>query len=125
MEKKRIMVVDDEQDFLRITKLNLEKTGRFDVLTLSRVEDIIAQLHDYKPDVILLDMLMPKMGGLEACEMLNKDPVGKAVPVIVLSALNKDKDRLKAYKAGVVDYIVKPVEKNILIDKIEKALQFK
>ena len=125
MEKKRIMIVDDEEHFLRITKLNLEKTGRFEVMTLSRAENIIAELHKYRPDVILLDMLMPKLGGIEACDMLNKDPIGKGIPIIILSALDKEKDRLKAYKSGVVDYLVKPIEKNDLINKIDKALQFK
>jgi CheY-like chemotaxis protein len=57
--------------------------------------------------------------------MLNRDPQGKGVPIIILSALNKDVDKLRAFKAGVVDYLNKPIESSDLIGKIEKALQYK
>lgn len=123
--KKKIMVVDDEEGFLKITKLNLEETNKYDVMTLSSAKDIISHVHAFKPDVILLDMLMPTIGGVEVCEMLNDDPVGSKIPIIIVSALDKNEDRLKAYKAGVVDYILKPAGKNELIVKIEKALTYK
>ena len=125
MEKKKVMVVDDEKDFLEITKLNLEETDKYEVMTLSNAKDIISHVDTFKPDVMLLDMLMPTMGGVEVCEMLNNDPVGAKIPVIIVSALDKDEDKLKAYKAGVVGYISKPAGKNDLIAKIEKALRDK
>ena len=125
MEKRRVMIVDDEEDFLRITKLNLEQTGKFEVLTLNGAKDIITMANIFKPDIILLDILMPTIGGIEACEMLNRDPIGKTIPIIILSALEKTADKLKAYKVGVVDYLVKPIETKVLISKIEKALQYK
>ncbi len=125
MDKKRVMLVDDEEDFLKITKLNLEDTDRYEVLALSSAKDILTQIHSFKPDIILLDLLMPHIGGIEACDIINKDPLGKSIPIIVLSALEKDSDKLTAYKKGIVDYVVKPVEKNELIAKIEKALEFK
>lgn len=121
MEKKKVMLVDDEEDFLRLTKLNLEETGKYEVLTLSSAKDLISVLHSFKPEIIILDLLMPKIGGIEACQMLNDDPVGQRTPLIILSALYKDVDKLKAYKLGVLDYIVKPVEIDVLISKIEKA----
>lgn len=125
MEKNKVMVVDDEEDFLRITKLNLEETDKYEVMTLSSAKDFISHVHSFKPDIILLDLLMPTIGGLEACEMLNNDPIGKRIPIVILSALDKNTDKLKAYKMGVVDYLVKPIEKKDLIAKIEKVLQFK
>ena len=125
MEKKKIMVVDDEVDFLKIVTLNLEQTGEYEVLTLSSARDILSRVNSFKPDLILLDVVMPGLGGIDACEILNKDRLGKSIPIIIISALDKDKDKLKAYKRGVVDYIVKPIEKEPLIAKIEKALQFK
>ena len=125
MEKKRIMIIDDEEDFLKITKLNLEETNKYEVMTLSNAKDVIPQIHNFRPDIILLDILMPQMGGIEACAMLNEDPLGRTVPVIILSALDKDKDKLKAYKMGIVDYQVKPIEKDELMSKIEKALKYK
>jgi DNA-binding response OmpR family regulator len=124
-EKKKVLVVDDETDFLKIVKINLEETNNYEVLTLSSANDIISQVHIFKPDVILLDILMPGIKGIEACEMLNKDSMGERIPIIMLSALDKDTDKLKTFKAGVTDYLVKPIKKEDLISKIEKHLQFK
>lgn len=121
MEKKKIMLVDDEEHFLRLMKLNLEETGKYVVLTLSSAKEIISKLHSFKPDIIILDLLMPKVGGIEACQMLNEDPIGQRTPLMILSALYKDVDKLKAYKLGILDYIVKPVETDVLISKIEKV----
>ena len=123
--RKKVLVVDDETDFLKIVKINLEETNNYEVLTLSSANDIVSQVHIFKPDVILLDILMPGIKGIEACEMLNKDSMGKRIPIIMLSALDKDTDKLKTFKAGVMDYLVKPVKKEVLISKIEKHLQFK
>ena len=123
-EKKKVLVVDDETDFLKIVKINLEETNNYEVLTLSSANDIISQVHIFKPDVILLDILMPGIKGIEACEMLNKDSMGERIPIIMLSALDKDTDKLKTFKAGVTDYLVKPIKKEDLISKIEKCTQF-
>jgi two-component system alkaline phosphatase synthesis response regulator PhoP len=125
MEKTKVMIVDDEPDFLRMVKLNLEATDKYEVLTLSKAKNIVSEVHNFKPDIILIDLLMPVIGGIEACEMLNKDPIGKDTPIIIVSALEKDQDKLKAYKEGVVDYLTKPIENDFLISRIEKALRFK
>ena len=125
MTKTKIMIVDDEQDFLKVVKLNLEDTGKFEVLTLPEANDIIGQVHKFRPQLIILDMLMPGIGGMEACDMLNQDPLAKTVPIMILSALDKEKEKLEAYKKGVVGYLSKPIEKNTLITKIENALRHK
>jgi two-component system alkaline phosphatase synthesis response regulator PhoP len=125
MEKRKVMVVDDEEHFLKITKINLEKTGRYEVETMSDATGIISRVKSFNPDVIILDILMPKMDGVEACKLLNKDSAGKFIPIITLSALDTDKDKLMMYKQGIVDFLVKPIEKDELIAKIEKALQYK
>ncbi|MFC1631506.1 PleD family two-component system response regulator [Candidatus Omnitrophota bacterium] len=125
MKKIRVLIVDDEADFLKILRLNLEQEEKYEIITYTSAVDIVSKVHDFKPDVILLDLLMPVVSGLDACLQLNKDPVGQKIPIIILSALDKDKDQLKAYKVGVVDYLVKPIEKNDLIARIDKALKFK
>lgn len=125
MEKKKVMIVDDEEYFLKMLKLNLEQVGKYDVLTLLDAKDIVVKVNDFKPDVILLDLLMPEVGGIEACQMLNEDPVGSQTPIIAISALDKEEDKLKAYKVGVVDYLTKPVGINTIVKSIEKALKFK
>ena len=122
--KKKVLVVDDETDFLKILKINLEETNNYEVLTLSSANDIVSQLHIFKPDIILLDIFMPGIDGIETCEMLNKDSVGEHIPIIILSALDKETDKLKTFKAGVTDYLVKPIKKEDLISKIEKCTRF-
>ncbi len=123
--KIRLMVVDDELDFLEIVKLNLEITNRFEILALPEAVDIVNKVHSFEPDIVLLDVLMPKVDGLTAIEMLNNDPMGKKIPIIILSAIDSTNDKLNAYKLGIVDYLSKPVEKSLLISRIEKALEFK
>ena len=122
---KKILIIDDEKDFIKLLKLNLEAKGGYEVLALLHANDIIEQVHKFLPEIILLDILMPGIKGLEACEMLNQDPVGSEIPIIILSALNKDIDKLKAYKVGAVDYLEKPIEIGYLVEKIEKHLKLK
>jgi CheY-like chemotaxis protein len=87
MEKRKVMIVDDEEHFLKITKINLEKTGTYEVQTISDARDIISRVKSFNPDVILLDILMPKMDGAEVCKMLNEDPAFNRVPVKIEKAL--------------------------------------
>ena len=125
MEKKRILVIDDDEHIANLIKLRLESAGEYEVKTLFEATDIIGQVRAFKPDVILLDLLMPDIGGLEACRRLNDDAVTYAIPIIVISALSKDIDKLKAYKLGIIDYIVKPFDPKFLIATIEKAIRAK
>ncbi|MBU0634302.1 MAG: response regulator [Candidatus Omnitrophica bacterium] len=125
MEKKRVLMIDDEEDFLALSKLNLEETGNYEVMTLSSAREVLHEVHKFTPQVIILDLIMPSIGGLEVCEMLNNDALGEKVPIIILSALGKEVDKLKAFKLGVVDYMVKPIRTEDLIKKIEKALIYK
>ncbi|MBU0547198.1 MAG: response regulator [Candidatus Omnitrophica bacterium] len=125
MAKNKILVVDDEVDFIKLLKFNLEETGKYEVLALSNANDIISQVHVFKPDLILLDIIMPGIKGIEVCEMLNNDMIGKGIPIIILSALAKGADKYRAFKVGVVDYMGKPIEIDHLIVKIDKYIQFK
>jgi len=124
-KKKKVMIVDDEVALLEIIKENLESTGKYEVQTLPDAKDIIQEVHHFAPDVILLDLLMPAVGGIEVCQMLNDDQTAKGIPVIVISALDKEADKLNAYEVGVIDYLVKPVKRDELLAKIEQALELK
>lgn len=123
MEKKRILVVDDEVNITSMIKTRLEYTGEYEVMTLSDAKDIVLEVRSFKPDCILLDLLMPEIGGIEVCQMLNNDPLGITIPIIVISALDKNVDKIKAYKLGVVDYLTKPFEAQGLLHAVEKALK--
>lgn len=123
MEKKRVLVIDNDESVCVFVKVKLEKTGNYSVLALKDGKNVITKVHSFKPDIILLDLIMPTLGGIEVCDMLNNDPLGKAIPIIILSCLYKDIDRIKAFKVGVVDYIEKPVQIDEVIAGIEKALK--
>jgi CheY-like chemotaxis protein len=125
MQKKKILVIDDEADLTRLLKTNLEGTGKYEVMTLPNANDIITQVHTFRPDIILLDILMPGIKGIEVCEILNQDIIGKYIPIIIISALAKEADKYKAYRVGVVDYMEKPIELERLIMKVDKYIQFK
>ena len=121
MAKTKVMFVDDERDFLRLVKLNLEDT--YEIMTLSDTQDIVSRVNRFKPDVIFLDLSMWGSRGIETCKTLNNVLSEKNIPIILLSALNSGVDRLKARKAGIVDWLTKPVEAKDLIVKIEKAME--
>jgi len=123
--KKKVMVIDDEESLALMLKMRIEASGDYEVTVASEAKDIIKRMHEIKPDVILLDLLMPGLGGLDIADMLNHDPVGLSIPVIVVSGLDKSTDKLKAYKLGISDYLVKPVDDLKLMKAIEKAIQLK
>jgi len=119
------MVIDDENDFALMLKMRIENSGDYEVMVFSEAKDIISQIHIFRPDVILLDLLMPGIGGLDVCDMLNNDPLGQSIPVIIVSGLEKQTDKIKAFKFGVIDYLVKPVDDVKLIEAIKKATEHK
>lgn len=125
LEKIKVIIVDDEDLFLKITKINLERAGKFEVKTISDAAGILLLVKSFNPDIILLDILMPKTDGMEVCKMLREDPAGKKVPIIALTALDTDKVRTMMYKLGVVDFLIKPIETSELISRIEKALKIR
>lgn len=120
--KIKVAVVDDERSFVFMVKLNLEETGKYEVLALSEGSDAVKAIKDFQPDIILLDLVMPDIDGITLCEMLNKELSGSKPPIVILSALDRQVDRLVAQKLGVVDYLVKPIDAKNLAIAIEKNL---
>jgi CheY-like chemotaxis protein len=123
--KKKIMIIDDEESFASMLKMRIEGSGDYEVTVCSEAKNIIKHIHDIRPDVILLDLLMPGIGGLDICDMFNHDPIGLTIPVIVVSGLDKSTDKVKAFKLGISDYLVKPVDDLKLLKAIEKAIKLK
>jgi len=121
--KKKILMVDDEEDFLETIKSYLESTGYYEVMGLVNAKDAMPAVHSFRPHVILLDMLMPEVTGLQVCEMLKDDPIGKNIPIIILSASGSDTSKIKAFKLRISDYLVKPAEVGHIIRAIQKALE--
>ena len=113
----KILVVDDDPDILEILKYNLKNSG-YSVKSAGNGVEAIKKAKKFIPDIILMDVMMPEMSGIEACEEIkNIDQLSQAI-IIFLSARSEDYTQISAYDAGADDYISKPVKPKILLKKI-------
>lgn len=122
MSKQTILVVDDERDLLDLIEYNLKKEG-FKVLKAENGEEGISKAKEYGPDLILLDIMMPKMDGLEAVEIMRKDEDLKKTPIIFLTARSDDKTEIDGLNKGGDDYITKPISTTKLVSRIKAVLR--
>ena len=122
MPKQTILVVDDERDLLDLIEYNLKKEG-FKVFKAENGEEGISKAKEHKPDLILLDIMMPKMDGLEAVEIMRKDDELKKTPIIFLTARSDEKTEIDGLNKGGDDYITKPISTTKLVSRIKAALR--
>jgi two-component system alkaline phosphatase synthesis response regulator PhoP len=122
MSKQTILVVDDERDLLDLIEYNLKKEG-FKVLKAENGEEGISKAKEHKPDLILLDIMMPKMDGLEAVEIMRKDEDLKKTPIIFLTARSDEKTEIDGLNKGGDDYITKPISTTKLVSRIKAVLR--
>lgn len=122
MAKKTILVVDDEKDLLDLIEYNLKKEG-FEVLRAENGEEGIAVAKEHKPDLVLLDIMMPKMDGLQVVEHMRKDDDLKRIPIIFLTARSDEKTEVEGLNKGGDDYITKPISTTKLISRIKAVLR--
>ncbi len=118
---KKILVVEDEPEFIELLEYNLKREG-FSVGTARDGIEAIKKARSLRPDLILLDLLLPELNGLAVCETLRRNPDTAAVPVIVVSALSTQFTKLAGLEAGAVDYITKPFSFRELIARVKRAL---
>ena len=118
---KRILVCDDDPVILRLLQVNLELEG-FEVLSAHHGQEAVRVALDEHPDLVILDIMMPRMDGYQACEILKGDDATKDIPVVFLSAKaqQSDIDRGKAY--GVDEYVTKPFDPDELLEIIERLV---
>ena len=117
MAIKNILIVDDSATDTHLLSEMLKKNG-FTVATASSGEEGIAKTKKDKPDLVLMDIVMPGMSGFEATRALSKDPETAAIPVIVCSTKGQETDKAWGMRQGAKDYIVKPIGEKILMEKI-------
>jgi len=115
---KKILVVDDETELLKAISILL-KTSGYEVVTVQDGQEGLEKAKSLSPDLIVLDILMPKMDGYEVCRLLKFDEKYKSIPIIMLTAKVQDIDKAMGKKVGADDYIAKPFETQDLIDKIK------
>lgn len=117
-----ILLIDDEQDILEFLSYNLKKEG-YKVFTASNGEEGVKMVQQMSPSLILLDVMMPKMDGIETCQVIRKD-LNITQPIIAfLTSRAEDYSQIAGFEAGADDYITKPVRPRLLISKVESLLR--
>ncbi|AXT18356.1 response regulator [Flavobacteriaceae bacterium AU392] len=124
MEKKniKILLVDDEPDILEIVGYNLSSEG-YKVITAENGIEGVKKAKKEKPQLIILDVMMPEMDGIEACEQIRKIPELKDVLITFLTARGEDYSQVAGFDAGADDYITKPIKPKVLVSKVKGLLR--
>ncbi|MBN2070723.1 MAG: response regulator [Candidatus Krumholzibacteriota bacterium] len=119
----KILVVDDEEHIRRILQFQLEKFG-FDVITAENGEVALELVHRERPDLLILDLMMPKMDGFEVCKKLRSNFQTSQIPIIMLTAKSDLADKIKGLGGGANDYLVKPYSNEELILRVRNVLEW-
>lgn len=118
----RILLVDDEEDILEFVSYNLEREG-FKVFTARNGKEAILKVTKVKPDLVILDVMMPEMDGIAACEEIRKLPGCRDVVIAFLTARGEDYSQIAGFDAGADDYITKPIRPKVLISRVKALLK--
>jgi len=122
MTKEKILVVEDDEDILQLLTFTFESAG-FDVRTAANGRDGLVRAMDFRPDLIVLDLMLPGMSGLEVCKELRRLPEVASIPVIMLTARGEEVDRIVGLELGADDYLVKPFSPRELVLRIHAILR--
>ena len=118
----RVLIVEDERDIRDLVLFHLEREG-FQVSSASSGEEALRQVRHTSPDLVLLDLMLPAMGGLEVCRKLRQDPATVALPIVMLTAKGDEVDRVLGLELGADDYIVKPFSPKELLARVRAVLR--
>jgi len=121
MDPKKILIVDDEVDLVETVRFPLEIEG-YHVLVAHNGEDALNQARTENPDMILLDLMLPKLDGYKVCRLLKFDERYKHIPILMLTAKTQAKDIVIGMKTGADEYITKPFDINYLMKKVKEYL---
>jgi len=121
-DKTRILIVDDDKDILDITHNFLEAKG-YGVLRAETGAQALEQVKESKPNLILLDVMMPKMDGFWLCRVLKADPKFRPIPIIFVTAVDDAQSRMEGHKSGCDDYLTKPFDLDALEVRIKAQLK--
>lgn len=124
-EKKRVLIVDDESGFTRLLKLTLERTGRYSVLEQNDATKALEAARTFRPDLMLLDIVMPKMDGGDVARQITADPTLKHTKIVFLTAIVSKKEETTGHTIGGFPFMAKPVSLDALVKCIEENLAVK
>ncbi len=122
MKADKILIVDDEPDILEILKYNFEKE-KYDVTTACNGKEAIELAKKTNPDLIILDVMMPELDGIETCRLLREMPAFSSTIIIFLTARNEDYSEIAGFNIGADDYVTKPIRPRTLIARIKALLK--
>lgn len=122
MTKKHIFVVEDEEDILELLRFHLTREG-YTVSTATRGDDAVKAIFRKTPDLILLDLMLPGLDGLEVCRTLKKDPKTAGIPIVMATAKGEETDVVAGLELGADDYITKPFGMKVLIARVRAVLR--
>ena len=120
--RPKILVVDDEPEAVELLQFNLEQNG-FKVLTAADGVEALQKVRTLMPNLVVLDVMLPEIDGIEVCKMIRRDPATAAIPIIMLTARAAEIDRVLGLELGADDYMTKPFSPRELILRIRKLLQ--
>jgi CheY-like chemotaxis protein len=118
----KVLVVEDDPDIQKVVRMSLQMRGVKEVEVVDGGEECIERLATFTPDVILLDVMMPRVDGYETCQRLKKNPATRAIPVIFLTARAQNTERDRGLKLGALGYLIKPFDPMTLHDEILSLL---
>lgn len=122
MSKQTILVVDDEQDLLDLIEYNLRQEG-YDVIKAENGREGIQMAKEHMPDLVLLDIMMPQMDGIEVCDKMREDSTLSHIPIIFLTARSDEKTEIEGLNKGADDFITKPISTTKLVSRIKAVLR--
>jgi len=122
MAKESVLVVDDEREILELVKYNLAKDG-YAVACVSSGEDALAATRSTMPDIIILDLMLPGVDGLEVCRRLKNDPKTAHIPIVMLTAKGGEADIVAGLELGAADYVTKPFSPRVLLARVKAVLR--
>lgn len=122
MSKGTVLVIDDEKDMIELLRYNLEQEG-FDVIGASKGEEGLRVAAEHRPDLVVLDLMMPGMDGLEVCRRLRQDPRTARLPVVMLTAKASEADRVVGLELGADDYVTKPFSPREVVARVKAILR--
>lgn len=120
-KKRRILFVDDEADLVKVVTFRLENAG-YEVIPAFDGQEGLDKARTEKPDLIILDLMLPKVNGYKVCRMLKSSEKYKGIPIIMFTARTQEADKKMGMEAGAEAYIVKPFEPEILLAKVRELL---
>ena len=123
VSSKRILIVEDEKDVVDLLSFNLRKAGGFAISTATDGAAGLAKARDEKPDFIILDLMLPKMPGLEVCKILKSESATHHIPILMLTARAEEIDRIVGLEFGADDYVTKPFSPREVILRIQAILR--